>query len=764
MGSPPDSEAEDDYGDDEDFNEEPSKMTDEDNATDKEQPSKMTDDDNFEDQYEDDEDEQEDAGPAPASPAKPQPAEEANHDLNEDDYDEYGGDNTGFNTTGYTQDETYGDEEEEAYEKDAGAEVAAGRDDEDGFIFDDNGDGDQGDDESFGKPEAASEDDEPQAKSLPPRVAVTPAPAPVQKKTEPFMNPDIQDILKAFKAGEYSTATSLSRSYAAKAKTEAEALLEEDAEGRSRPPSGTSDVDGGSNWRTAMDKLAAAHEEHDDPDRAEALYMRMLAWREGAEQFDSGSFQVSRLLFEKSPSYRSVEDSSWFLQNLKPGDGHSAPEAVALLALGEEVAAKAAVAVYTLALRQDQREILTKAGALELVAKAVAFHAENAELQAAGCGALRLLCTGHKLAAKNRTMLLDSLGGSESLATAIRTHREDEEVQREACGALRAAAHKNPSGARKIVDNDGFEVCLEAIETSWDERVGEAACKAIAAMQCASQPTNRTSDAAAENLEAVWEGRLRSEREVGIHFADIKLREHLETGNRIVVQALLAVVNIFVEDTSVRQRAISCIEPVIWCMQSFPSFDKIQVPAISILQRLTVGHLAREEAVMKVAAFGGLGPICQAMRDLPCNLELQRLAVGVLRNTTFANDPNKTLAVRGQAIPAVLSAMQRFPKDAMLQEQAIGAMTSLGDTLGRAAVCARLGGVEAIVAAIRRHSSSGHVAELGCIFLCMLSDDVQMRQHCVKAGSMAVAKSLSRSGQPESQRWGHELLRALSEP
>ena len=38
---------------------------------------------------------------------------------------------------------------------------------------------------------------------------------------------------------------------------------------------------------------------------------------------------------------------------------------------------------------------MTAAGALELTAKAIAFHGSNAELMAAGCGTLRLLCVGH---------------------------------------------------------------------------------------------------------------------------------------------------------------------------------------------------------------------------------------------------------------------------------------------------------------------------------------------------------------------------------
>ena len=44
----------------------------------------------------------------------------------------------------------------------------------------------------------------------------------------------------------------------------------------------------------AMDKLASAHESSADVERAEALYLRMLAWREGADQFEVGQWDMVR--------------------------------------------------------------------------------------------------------------------------------------------------------------------------------------------------------------------------------------------------------------------------------------------------------------------------------------------------------------------------------------------------------------------------------------------------------------------------------------
>merc|ERR1711870_76509 len=130
------------------------------------------------------------------------------------------------------------------------------------------------------------------------------------------------------------------------------------------------------------------------------------------------------------------------------------------------------------------------------------------------------------------------------------------------------------------------------------------------------------------------------------------------------------------------------------------------------------------------------------------------VAIGALRNAAQDNDHYKTIAVRASSIPATVTAMLRFSKDAKLQEEAIGALTHLCDQIGRAQVCARLGGIEAIIGALKRHASVGHVAELGCIILCMLCDDEQLRQQIIQSGALSIAKAVSRHCQPEAQRWG----------
>jgi len=284
----------------------------------------------------------------------------------------------------------------------------------------------------------------------------------------------------------------------------------------------------------------------------------------------------------------------------------------------------------------------------------------------------------------------------------------------------------------------------------------------MASLLCASQADAEQADGTEESQDA-WEEQIRERKMDGLQFCHDRLATALPGGDRIQLQNLLMAVDVLVDDSTVRQKAAGLIDAVVGCMQRFPGLHKLQAAACSILWRLTCGHAGREEAVRRISALGGVTPICQAMRDLPCHAEVQRLAASALRNICFGHDSNKTLAVRAGGIPATVTAMQRFSKDAKLQEQAIGALTSLCDTVGRAAVCARLGGIEAIVAALRRHQQSGHVAELACIILSMLCEDAQLRLQIVRAGTLTLAKTLSRSSTAEVHKWGCELLRSLSE-
>merc|ERR1719160_917126 len=224
-------------------------------------------------------------------------------------------------------------------------------------------------------------------------------------------------------------------------------------------------------WAGTLGNLAKAYEVSGEFGRAESLYFRMLAWHEGQEQYKAGHFRAAFHLFEHGLAYDSVDDALWFLQSIRPEDEHAVEGVIGLLALNAPVASRAAVALWTLSLRPDHRAHVSRCGGLELIVKALVHHPENAEVQAAGCGVIRLLASGHELATENRERLVGSLKGIELLLAAMKLHRTEFEVQREACGALRNIA-EHPVGARKIVESDGIVFLLEAIHSCPQEGVG----------------------------------------------------------------------------------------------------------------------------------------------------------------------------------------------------------------------------------------------------------------------------------------------------
>jgi len=143
--------------------------------------------------------------------------------------------------------------------------------------------------------------------------------------------------------------------------------------------------------------------------------------------------------------------------------------------------------------------------------------------------------------------------------------------------------------------------------------------------------------------------------------------------------------------------------------------------------------------------------------------------------TIFA-DNKEVRTTSAEAVPLVIKSMRHFeglvrlqinamrshPLDAKLQEHAIGALKNLCDTIGRATLCARQGGVEAIVGALKKYQMVDGVVVQGCMVLCMFCDDFLIRQKIVLAGTRAVAKKISRNAYGEAQQWGVELLRELT--
>jgi len=255
--------------------------------------------------------------------------------------------------------------------------------------------------------------------------------------------------------------------------------------------------------------------------------------------------------------------------------------------------------------------------------------------------------------------------------------------------------------------------------------------------------------------------RLLQEQRRGLERCVELMELHSDVGT--VQQSLLCAAAIFADSNKeVRTTSAEAVPLVIKCMKRFPGLLRLQANAVGYLWQLTVGHKDEDDLCSKVAKCGGIGLICQAMKSFPHQKDLQRSACGALRNLACDDDAFKTMVVKAGGLPSIINAMRYHPLDAKLQEHAIGALKNLCDTIGRATLCARQGGVEAIVGALKKYQNIDGVIVQGCMILCMFCDDFLIRQKIVLAGTRAVAKKISRNACGESQQWGVELLRELS--
>jgi len=215
------------------------------------------------------------------------------------------------------------------------------------------------------------------------------------------------------------------------------------------------------------------------------------------------------------------------------------------------------------------------------------------------------------------------------------------------------------------------------------------------------------------------------------------------------------------DDHEARREAGDMVNVITHAMHSFPERLRLQTAACGCLWRLTVGHSDEDDLCDHIARCKGIQLICKAMKDFPMQLELQRSACGAMRNLACNDDENKTRMVKAGGLVRVVTASKTFAGDAKMQEQALGCLKNLCDTVGRAAMCAKVGGVEAISVALKRHRHCEGVVIQGFMLLCMFCDEVQIMRKLLKSDVADVAVEVSKKQQGEPQQWASEFLREL---
>merc|ERR1711879_827662 len=87
--------------------------------------------------------------------------------------------------------------------------------------------------------------------------------------------------------------------------------------------------------------------------------------------------------------------------------------------------------------------------------------------------------------------------------------------------------------------------------------------------------------------DPVREGVLSTERERGLHFCAEQLKQHMLSGDLVVVQALLTASLTFISDASTRAMALDLLPVVIGCMRKWVGNALVQAPSCGILLHIT---------------------------------------------------------------------------------------------------------------------------------------------------------------------------------
>ena len=134
-------------------------------------------------------------------------------------------------------------------------------------------------------------------------------------------------------------------------------------------------------------------------------------------------------------------------------------------------------AVAALAEAAPQRaHMVSAAGGLQAIMKAMAAHADDGELQSHGCAALAALAADERCEAE-----VADAGGLGAVVKALAAHADDVNLQRRGCDALASIA----SGAHRlaVVDAGGLAAAVNAMAAHvTDAEVQRAGCAVLASL------------------------------------------------------------------------------------------------------------------------------------------------------------------------------------------------------------------------------------------------------------------------------------------
>mmetsp|Transcript_88042 Transcript_88042/g.235540 ORF Transcript_88042/g.235540 Transcript_88042/m.235540 type:complete len:622 (+) Transcript_88042:20-1885(+) len=437
-------------------------------------------------------------------------------------------------------------------------------------------------------------------------------------------------------------------------------------------------------WTQVLGGLAQAYVDAGNRWKAERLFLQMLIWNEGTEQYKAGHFEAAQTLFD----YSWMESVDWAmneLRSLSDADVEAkCPMLVALLCVNEQLAVASSSILRAHVGRLWLR--MVNAGVLEILFKALETHASLLAAQA-----LWPLIKGILSADASVLQRALSLGLVPAALSTLTRFPDAPQVIWLILIAVAKGSKRRPRAAAQLVEGGVIQYALQITEA--DQRIRRPALVTQYAIRLLGVTLEDTQDDALR-LQAMC-------AIVDVLSAEVAVAEiqAAALGALLVLSPRGQALEGFLEPF------IAAVPPACAALFTYGAeHQRIASSGAAFIWRATVDHTEEDLACKAIVELNGLQSCLNCMAAWPGHSGVMRHCCGVLRNLTCGRDTAKTLLVKGGGFAALGEALKGHLRDPLVVEQACAGLQHIMDTPHRVCTFLRVGGAEASLDAIKAGS------------------------------------------------------------
>jgi len=348
-------------------------------------------------------------------------------------------------------------------------------------------------------------------------------------------------------------------------------------------------------------------------------------------------------------------------------------------------------------------------------------HKDNAPYLGECCVSIR------KAALQNSeiTSVVNHVDGHMPILRSMRAHPHVEYLQTAAVGALWALS-EGAEAEQSITRKGGIDCVLGAMRFFSD-----------------TVALHHQAAGCLRNLCVTETNKVRLANSGGIDVIIESMGKHMSVAINLVQTVGCIMQLSFNEENKIELDKESTMVCLLSAMQMHPTIWRIQLYGCITLKNLAIGHVGRKKLIKDK---NGLEMIVEAMRSFPYRTQIQKYAIGALRNLTAAGDShsgkeianeNKMHLVKLGTIDLVLKCMYRFLDDVELQLESITLLRNVTSNLECQSEVVEAGTINMVVNVMNRLMYSPQMQEHGLSVLFNLHKN--FAYDIVDEGACAVA-------------------------